>query len=254
MSPTPPTVRVNTYINGKKEKPYIDTISKLFVVFETALGFNKFFLIGKNNVLRVFVYVYCIVFGGGIIYSAVCFSHSNVVNLSICILQYIFCFVYTILRSEKLQLYYAELNKFDAEVGCRPVVNRNSLLNLLQLFVTLVLISFLFSYPYDAGWLSVSPLPLLPFRFLYTIEGSHYGHLLGLLNSRLMLINHFIESTLSTSMFTSKTILGYYAEHDLNGVTDKLDPKDMKKYMRIYLIIVQAYEYLVDAIKYQVGT
>lgn len=249
-----PSVRVNTYVE-ENDKIYIDPISKVFIISEAVLGFFRlplirnrklfyyllavFYTVTLNVVLFYFTYVYLQM-------------HSVSVMLVAHMSQYIFCSVSGFICIKRLQLYYSTLNRFDIDVGCRPKIAQHSLQNLAQMVLTIIMYLVLFIVPKQLGVAKNTPEHFLVFHISYTLEVDFYGHLLNLLVPRLKLINHYVQSSLSNVKSEPSSLMKEFVSLKRSNASAEIGQCHMRKLMDLYHIMVEAYDFLIDAIKWQV--
>ncbi|XP_059052638.1 uncharacterized protein LOC131847175 [Achroia grisella] len=245
-----PSVRVNTFLQWK-EKPFIDKLSKFYIVAEMVLGLNRLPLVICN--MRFFylplMISYSLLLIVTIIFSTIYTYDTRyvavVVVMNMC--EYIFAIIFNFITWKRMQRFYIELSTFDAEVGCRPKVTRGSIGNLVQTLILLLLfgVFYIMSFSMD-NWNDLL-LPLVPVNLIHAMEVHYYGHLLSLLIPRLRLLNYYAESTLSNDKAIAAPKVEEFVYFKYNNITNG----QMKKLMDLYHIIIKAYDYMVEAIKWQ---
>ncbi|KAM3965764.1 uncharacterized protein ACR2FA_000090 [Aphomia sociella] len=168
-----------------------------------------------------------------------------VLIMNIC--EYVFVIIFNFFTWRRMQRYYSELSRFDAEVGCRPKVTQASIGNFVQMLMLLILLAifYIISFSID-GWNRLS-VPLVPVNLMHALEVQYYGHLLSLLLPRLRLINYYAESTLSNVKVIAPPKVEEFVYFKYNNMTNG----QMKKLMDLYHILIKAYDFLVEAIKWQ---
>lgn len=247
---TPPSVRLNTFVK-ENENIYIDPISKIFVLSEAIFGYFRLPLVRNRKMLYYSIAVlYSICLNATLLYLVI--SHMNGNNLLVVnqMVQYSLCSMLSVFCMKRLLLFYKTLNRFDSEVGYRPKAPKHSVQNLVQMIVTVVLIIILTILSPGVMVSLIPPMFIVVFNVACALEVDYYGHLLNLIVPRIKLINYFIETTLSSSRSETCTLMKEFIPLKQTG-----DKKlyNMRKLMDLYHIIVDAYDSLIDAIKWQVG-
>lgn len=247
-----PAVRVNTFVQGNVTV-YIDPISKIFIISEAVFGYFRLPLIRNRKLHYMLAVFYSLVLNGTLFMLIFVYIDLDALNvMMIChIFQYIFCSLFGFLCVKKLQLYYSTLHRFDMEVGCRPKVSQNSLQNLAQAVLTVILYCLLFIVPKYLHKTNEQLYQFLIMHIASSIETSYYGHLLNILVPRLKLINYYIESSLSSVKSESSSLMKEFVSLKRSSNAD-LAHYRMKMLMDLYHIMVEAYDFLIDAIKWQV--
>lgn len=248
---TPPSVLVNTYFSAS-DKPYIDPISKVFILSQLAFGIIRLPLIGDVHVgFIVLAAAYSLLascYYVGVVYLL---KSAYVLNFVIFIFyfQCVFFMLFNVVSIKRMHRYYNELNVFDKEVGCRPKIGKGSIRNLIATVLMILYNVILFALPYVVVTLENLELWMLPFPIIHILEVHFCGHLLSLLIPRLRLINYYMELSLSNSKI-SKTLniekFGY-SKADSNKTLCK-----MEKVMNLYHNMIKSYNYLIEAVKWQV--
>ncbi|XP_053610568.1 uncharacterized protein LOC128675289 [Plodia interpunctella] len=246
---TPATVRVNTLMQCK-EKPYTDPITKFYIVIESIIALNRLPLIFTKYVSTYFpiAMIYSLIVICGLCYSYYG-THLNTENgaTSMNHWEYMFCVGFGIATWKRLQRYYIELNKFDVEVGCRPKITTMSVRNTVINIITLFFVTVFYVTSYYVDTLQTLWFHMLPVHYIHSLELHYYGHLLSLLATRLRLINYYTESSLSDIKMTTRPKVEEFVYFKYKNVTNG----EMKKLMDLYHSIIMAYDFLVDAIKWQ---
>lgn len=247
---TPPSVLVNTYFSAS-DKPYIDPISKVFILSQLAFGIIRLPLIGDVHVgFIVLAAAYSLLascYYVGVVYLL---KSAYVLNFVIFIFyfQCVFFMLFNVVSIKRMHRYYNELNVFDKEVGCRPKIGKGSIRNLIATILMILYNVILFALPYVVVTLENLELWMLPFPIIHILEVHFCGHLLSLLIPRLRLINYYMELSLSNSKI-SKTLniekFGY-SKADSNKTLCK-----MEKVMNLYHNMIKSYNYLIEAVKWQ---
>lgn len=239
-----PLARVNNFMQGNKE-PYIDLLSKIFIIIELSLGLNRIFVLGKLKlVCRAVAFVYVIISISTILYLSINISPDELYFLDyLKISEYSVCICLGFLSSGRLKRYYTVLNDFDLEVSCRPKVPSESWRIMVQLTSATAFLVFNFIY--------ADLLCFVPLYLIHIIESHYFGHLFNLLLQRLRLLNLYLELSLSKANDNTKKKIKEYKFFNKNH--DKSIQFPMNKIMDLYYIIVDAYDLLMDAIKWQVN-
>ncbi|XP_026756388.3 uncharacterized protein LOC113516208 [Galleria mellonella] len=168
-----------------------------------------------------------------------------VVVMNMC--EYIFSIIFNFITWRRMQRFYCELSKFDAEVGCRPKVTRGSIGNLVQMLILLILYVVFYIISFSMDNLNDLLLPLVPVNLIHALEVHYYGHLLSLLIPRLNLLNYYAESSLSNEKAIVAPKVEEFVYFKYNNITNG----QMKKLMDLYHIVIKAYDFMVEAIKWQ---
>lgn len=248
-----PSVRVNTFVQENDEM-YIDPISKVFIISEAVFGYFRLPLIRKR---KYFFYSFAILYTlslNGVIFFFCLFRRDGSPMSGMAIghvFQYSFCSLFSLICIKRLQSFYIKLNSFDQDVKCRPKASRNCIQNLAQSIGTILLYGLLFIIPKQLGLASKLSYKFLIMHFAYTFEVNYYGHLLNIIVPRLQLINYHIESSLSNANFESSSLMKDFVALKLS-VNAETAQYRMKNLMDLYHIIVEAFDFLIDAIKWQV--
>lgn len=248
---TPPSILVNTYVAAADES-YIDIVSKIFIICELPLGLIRLPLLGNIHFLFKFllvIYSFLVAwFYMSLVYNGI---EIDLLNIVICVLylQCVFFMVFNLVSIKRMQRYYNELDVFDKEVGCRPKIGHGTIRNIIQTIAILLYIAVMFALPYIFVTLERLFLGMVPFTVCHILEVHFIGHLLSLLIPRLRLINHFMELSLSNSKITKTPKIkefGCFKAHNNKALCK------MEKLMNLYHNMIKSYNYLIEAIKWQV--
>ncbi|XP_063895338.1 uncharacterized protein LOC135118130 [Helicoverpa armigera] len=247
---TPPSVLVNTYFSTN-DRPYIDPISKIFVISELLLGIIRLPVLGKIHfIFYILAVIYALLVS--LYYLSLLFTllDKPILNIVIIIfyLQIIFFILFNLASIRRLQRYYNELNVFDKEVSCRPRICKGSIRNILLGAFMLLYIVVLFTVSYMFITLETLYVGMAPFIICHIYEVHYVAHLLSLLIPRIRLINYYMELSLSNSKITKSLNIEEfgYSKSDSNKALCK-----MEKVMNLYHNMIKAYNYLIEAVKWQ---
>lgn len=242
----PLKVKVNTLVK-ENPKPFKDLLSKIYIILECIFGVNRLPVILKERYCYIFTFltfVYCFVASSLIVYQV---FEVEAASISMCV-EYMFCVTFSFISWKRMERYYEEINKFDIEIGCRPMMTTASLWNLI------LVSTFTGSIVFGNALCAALHLPT-PFKYLlitrsiiHCFEYHYYGHLLSLLTPRLNLINYYVESALSSGKLAKRPDIeeftSFKSKNNKNGEITTL--------MDFYEILIKAYDFLMEAIKWQV--
>lgn len=247
---TSPSVRVNTFFK-QKQKPFIDSLSKLYVAAASIIGLNRLGVILNETkcIVTSIAAVYSVLLCTGICYASYIFGTFNDIASVMALFEYLFVAIFSFITFKRMERYYNELNNFDAEMGCRPTITSQSINNLILMVIFNVFFTFSYWMTYEWGtkeapfyYQGIAP------NLLHCLELFFYGHLLSLLVARLRLINYFVETALSNGKTAKCPNIIEFSSFKTKSVKNT----DMKKLMDLYYITIKAYDFLVEAIKWQV--
>lgn len=247
---TQPPVLVNTYLKPN-EKPYIDNVSKIFIYIELLLGIIRLPLLGNVHFAVTLLSVIYSVAGSFYIISILYVMELDLLNFVVILffVQCLFYNVFNLVSIKRLQRYYNELNVFDKEVGCRPKIGKGTIRNIIQTIAMFIYITPMFVLPlYDYNVESLQNT-LIPFTIAHILEVHFLGHFLSLLIPRLRLINYYMELSLSNSKITKAPNVEEFG--NLKAHSNKALCK-MDKLMNLYHNMIRAYNFLIEAVKWQV--
>lgn len=247
---SPPTVRINTFVQPTV-KPFVDSITKAYIIGELFLGVNRLSILTDKSTYIIPSLVYSGVTLCGILYVFVSYTDIYILNayLAVKILIYVICIILSIILSKRMHYFYDELYNFDMEVGCRPKFVRASIRNLIIAYGVIAYILTLLFYSYQNNNLANLMVYVFPAHITQTLEVHYYGHLLNLLTPRLRVINHYMDISLTPKITAKESI---FKELTFFKNENKRKDCEMKKIMDLYYIIDQSYNYLNEAIKWQV--
>ncbi|XP_063537551.1 uncharacterized protein LOC134746910 [Cydia strobilella] len=228
-----PTTLFNNLVQ-EEENCYIDTVSTAYLWMEVVFGLNR--LVLSLKIKQIFILLasaYSIFWCAIVFYDAFFFFPVFIDHLDTGIdsVHYLLGVVLSSIVWKRLQHYYLKLQDFDTTIGCRPKISSSSVENLILMCIAVSLSILIVPYSWYMYDKLVVSLMLLPVRPLFLIEIHFYGHLLSLLVPRLRLINYYMKMSLS--------------HHN------KSQNCQMKKLMDLYCMIINAYDILIDAIKWQ---
>lgn len=238
---SPPELRVNTLMVAD-----LDPISKVFIRVEALFGLNRLPLIQELSwAKKTPMVVYNIVLMTTVITSAFVFLSHSKVQSPLDLIEYIFCMIFSYITRKRLGCYFDEINRFDILVGCKPktaeFLKRNILLHGIFLIVAVSVVFVVFVSQYMA-------VQLLMVRTSHVVELYFYGHLFSLINPRLGLISFHMESSLSNKDGKAKS-----AKRFCYYYSNTLRIKEIDRLMELYQIIINAHDFLINAIEWQVS-
>lgn len=245
-------VRVNTFFQ-RKQKPFIDPLSKLYIVAGSLLGMNRLPVIlnEAKYIITSIAVVYSVLLSTAIFYLLYIFGNYSYIIPVMSMIEFTFSITFSFITWNRVARYYNELNKFDVEIGCRPKVTELSIRNLIFMVISKVFYTLFFWVTFIWIFSSIDisySIQAIPANLLHCLELFYYGHLLSLLVPRLRLINYFVETTLSNG----KSAKCPNVEEFRSFISKNVKNTDVKKLMDLYHIIIKAYDFLVEAIKWQV--
>ncbi|RVE45806.1 hypothetical protein evm_009556 [Chilo suppressalis] len=245
---TSPNIKVNTFFKEKKKTPFIDAQSKFFIIVESILGLNRTPLLfsKKRNLVVAISFGYCFLFKAALVYGTYRKKELFVPQF-LCFIEYGFCCLFSLITWKRMERYYSGLNMFDNEIGCRPHLVAASMRNLCCMLVFSISVG-VFYFLTDQFELSIDMnIMVMPMSLIHCLELFYYGQLLSLLIPRLGLINYYVESALSSGESVARPKLdefGLFKEKHCKN-------REMSKLMDMYYIAIKAYDFLIDAIKWQ---
>lgn len=254
---SPPKPRINTFLH-RTSKPVVEPISKVFIIACLILGVNRLPLIGITNTvcIIIFMFIYvsfvCVIFFY-IVIQWISKPLYEYIWLSVIIadyLQYLLCTILGCIFHKRLLNFYLNLNKFDTEIGVNVTKFgiRETVYNFLQLIVTVLQSVTLYCLGIQYG-IFVNLILIFPMKLLNCFEMHYYGHLFSLMIPRLKAISDCMKSSY-LNIKSRKTSANSPNEFGNNDVKPHLS---MKKLMDFYNDIIIAYDWLNEAIKWQVS-
>ncbi|XP_063365816.1 uncharacterized protein LOC134654280 [Cydia amplana] len=245
-----PTTLFNNLVK-KEENCYIDAVSKAYLWMEVVLGLNR--LVFSLKIKPIFILLasaYSIFCCAIVFYDAFFFYPLFMDRLDIGLdsVHYLLGVILSSIVWKRLQHYYLRLQDFDTTIGCRPKISSSSVKNLILMCIAVSLTILVVPYEWYTFDQLVGSLMLLPVHLLFLIDIHFYGHLLSLLVPRLRLINYYMKMSLSHH---SKVVVPKIVELTFKSVILESQNCQMKKLMDLYCMIINAYDILIDAIKWQ---
>lgn len=251
---TSPNVMMNPFFQ-QNQKPFVDPVSKVYIGVNVILGLNRLpAILNKGKyIFTSLAVLYSIFLSYALINSMYLYMQDvgDSIPLIMNFTEYIFCVTYSFISWKRIERYYDELNTFDVEIGCRPKVTIQAVTNLILTMVFCVILPLvvLLSAKFGGGQdIKIYVIPLFLLHFLELLELHYYGHLLDLLVSRLRLISYFVEITLSHEKIADCPNIDEFVSFKGKYMKNTTP----KKLMDLYHITIKAYDFLNDAIKWQV--
>lgn len=249
-----PPVQYNTYVQSHKSL-YIDKVSRGYLICEMIFGLNRVPVFSKVSLVFILLAsAYSILIPTGIILYVTLFDKVNSsypVAGVMHIAKLVFIIAYDFISSKRMLIYYCELNKFDTKTGCRPYTSNASIKSLVLLVVISVLITLLYFLTHVMPQVRKYNMIVLPMHIVDLFEIHYFGHLMNLLTPRMQLINQFVELSLSNTK--ENTGINNKVFKILKSDSVKSN-HEMKNLMDLYHTIIKAYDFLMEATKWQVST
>ncbi|XP_061719300.1 uncharacterized protein LOC133526626 [Cydia pomonella] len=245
-----PTILLNNLVK-EEGNCYIDVVSKAYLWMEVLLGLNRLVLSLKIKPIFVLLASAYSIFCCAIVFYDVFFFYPLFIDhldIGLDSMHYLFGVILSSIVWKRLQHYYLKLQDFDTTIGCRPKISSSSVKNLISMCIAVSLSILVVPYEWYIFDKLAGSLMLLPVRLLFLIDIHFYGHLLSLLVPRLRLINYYMKMSLSHH---NKVVAPKIDELTFKSVILESQNCQMKKLMDLYCMIINAYDILIDAIKWQ---
>nr|WCC57940.1 gustatory receptor 15 [Papilio polytes] len=252
-----PTVRVNNYVENTTKSRY-DVLSKIYIISEWLIGINRLPIICKTKrICKILTVGYPLIVNC-ILLATLLRIYPNSLSKSLTfgnILQYFICSIKGNISLGQLRNFYDKLFIFDEEIRSKWLLSNSSKNNFLQIsFMVIFFIIFnvLSRREEDMAYL---PSELYPVILTHMIEFYYYGHLLSLLELRLRTIRILLLSSFplpgkDIRNFSEKQ---YIDDKDINVINlrNNNSKVEIKKLMKMYKHIIEIYDSLNVAIKWQ---
>lgn len=233
---TVPQVHYNNYINIKNTS--LDVLSKIFIILEFILGVNRMNIFGiRRVILNIATYLYSISIVGLVVYITIITRGQTFLGW-VKLMQYAIYAIFGFATRKKLQKFYKELKNFDKQFGFTPKITHSYLKIALQIALIMAFTIFTINEE-DLMFFAIINL-------INVLENEYYGHVLKLLIQRLRSVNLSIKSSLICVEIEKSTQV---EKSSINIIENETK---MSKFMDFYYTIVNAYDLLTDAIKFQV--
>nr|WCC57828.1 gustatory receptor 17 [Papilio machaon] len=245
---TAPSILVNTYLRNNDYS--FDVLSEIYIVFGWMIGMNRLPVIWSlNRYVNIASFCYTLVFNFCLLYIIYfCYPGASKDILFILnVLLYFICLVFAIVFQKTLKNFYKGLFKIDKETKFKYCTSLNCKINFIQCFC-LILFTVIYNTISNVidGMISLMP-GIIIVHINYILETNYYGHLFGILQSRLLLI----RSLLILNYPTNRNNMYSYKEIEFGDNNNENCKMDIRKLMRVYYEIVKTYDLLNAAIKWQ---
>lgn len=252
---TVPSVLVSTYLlNGEY---FFDILTKIYILFGWVIGMNRLPVIWKQKgCVKIASFCYTLVFNCCLLYSIfLCYPEkSKDVLIILNVILYFVCHICAIVFWKILKSFYKELFKIDKKINFEYCTSFNCKINFIQCFC-LILCTVVYNVISTIIDGMVSLLPgIIIVHINYILESHYYGHLFGILESRLILLRKLIILNYPTNIDNVHT----YNEEFRNCKNENVNlhckncKMDIRKLMHLYSEIIKAYDLLNAATKWQV--
>nr|WCC57882.1 gustatory receptor 17 [Papilio memnon] len=242
-----PSVLVNTYLFNDEYS--IDILTKIYIVFGWVIGMNRLPVIwNQKRYVKIASFCYILVFNCCLLYSIFfCYpKKSKDLLIILNVILYFVCHVCAIMFWKTLKSFYKQLSKIDKKVNMEYCTSFNCKINFIQCFC-LILCTVVYNVISNIVDGMIVLLPgIIVVHINYILESHYYGHLFGVLESRLILLRKLIVVNYPTNRNNVHT----YNEEFRNCENEhvKLHYKnckmDIRKLMQLYSEIIKAYDLL----------
>nr|WCC57782.1 gustatory receptor 17 [Papilio glaucus] len=245
-----PSIRVNNYVG--KDKYSFEVLTKMYIIFGWLIGTNRLSVIWDRS-FKIAGFCYTLVFNCLLLYFIVINTNGDMM-IVLNVMQYYFCLLCAIVCSKTLQSFYYEMFKVDQEIKLNYSLSLNCKVNFIQC-VCLILYTVMYNTVLNIieGVVYLSP-DLMFVLTNYILECHYYGHLFGLLQTRIS----SIRILLSYSYPINNNEIHCPVEKEFviykTGNVELQNEKfimDIRKLMHLYYAIVKAYDFLNAAIRWQ---
>lgn len=253
-----PTVRVNNYVENTTKSRY-DVLSKIYIISEWLIGINRLPIIYKTKrICKILTVGYPLIVNC-ILLATLLRIYPNSLSKSLNfgnILQYFICSIKGNFSWGQLRNFYDKLFIFDEEIRSKWHLSNSSKNNFLQ--ITFMVIFFIIFNVLSRREEDMAHLPssLYPVILTHMIEFYYYGHLLSLLELRLRTIRILLLSSfpIPGKDITNFSEKQYIDDKDINVINlrNNNSKVEIKKLMKMYKHIIEIYDSLNVAIKWQV--
>nr|WCC58002.1 gustatory receptor 17 [Papilio xuthus] len=247
-----PSILVNTYLYNDYNS--FDILSKIYIVFGWVIGMNRLHVIwDQNRYVKIASFCYTLIFNCCLLH-IIFFRYLNEskdILVIFNVILYFVCFLFAIVFRKTLKNFYKGLFKIDKETNFKYSTSFNCKFNFVLCFCLIIftLIYNIISYIID-GMISLMP-GIIIVHVNYILECNYYGHLFGILQSRLVLIRRLLILNYPTNR--NKIYFDNEFRDHKNCVKSQYQncKMDIKKLMHLYYEIVKAYDFFNAAIKWQ---
>nr|WCC57880.1 gustatory receptor 15 [Papilio memnon] len=252
-----PTVRVNNYVENTTKSRY-DVLSKIYIISGWLIGINRLPIIYKTKrICKIFTLGYPLILNC-VLLAALLRIYPNSLKKIMTfgnIIQYFICSIKGSFSLGKLRNFYDKLFVFDEEIRSKWHLSNSSKNNFLQIsFMVIFFIIFNVLSRKDDDMAHLSPT-LYPVILTHMVEFYYYGHLLSLLELRLRTIRILLLSSfpIPGKDITNFSEKQYVDDKDVNIINLRNNNSNMeiKKLMQMYKHIIEIYDALNVAIKWQ---
>nr|WCC58000.1 gustatory receptor 15 [Papilio xuthus] len=255
-----PTVRVDNYVQNKYKSRF-DLLSKIYLVSEWLIGINRLPIIYKTKrICQILILGYPLILNISLLVSVFTihpYGLGDMIAMSN-LIQYFICSIKGYFSRGQLKHFYDMLFKFDEKIKSKWHISNSSKKNFLQICF-MVICFFIFNIVSKKAEKMTELLPELhPVLLNHMIEFYYYGHLLSLLELRLrairiLLLSSFPVHGKDIKNFSEKQSID---DEDINVINLRKDNSNMeiKKLMQLYKHIIETYDSLNIAIKWQLLT
>nr|WCC57780.1 gustatory receptor 15 [Papilio glaucus] len=255
-----PNVRVDNYVEDKS-KSRLDFLSKTYIVSGWLIGINRLPIIYKTKgICKIFTLGYPLIVNCTLLASVLTNHLQNLKDIvtTANLIQYFVCSIVGFFSQGQLIFIYNNLYKFDEEIRSKWYLSNSSKHNFLH--ISCMLISFLLFNILCRkieGMIHLLP-ELYPILLNHMIEFYYYAHLLSLLELRLrtiriLLLSSFPITGKELNAFSEKQFINDEDKNVIN-LRNNNSNVEMKKLMKMYTQIIETYDYLNDAVKWQLLT
>lgn len=239
----------------KRVENKVDIISKIFAVLGICLGLNRLCFVGLKDkkLYSALLACYSIIFYFLIVYRVYYRFQFHILHILLLpnAIQCVLCATLSFIFREKLNDFYSELSSFDNENKFSPKASVQSVYNLVQYVFTVVFSVAISSLPENIGLTILYVIHLYAIRLLHSLEIHYFGHLISLLIPRLKLLSHNLK-LFCPYKHSCGDSLEFNIGNELTNHTKKGEAMGLDKTMDSYGKIIEIYDLLYEAIKWQV--
>nr|WCC57725.1 gustatory receptor 17 [Papilio dardanus] len=231
-----------------------DNLTKIYIIFGWVIGMNRLSVIcDKRGYLKIASFCYTFVINCCIFYFIFlcCPKESKDVLIILNVILYYICLFCAVVFWKTLKSFYKELFKIDKEIKFEYCTSFNCKTNFIQCcYLILCTIIYNIASNIVEGMISLVPGTIIV-HINYILESHFYGHLFGILQSRLVLI----RSILLLNYPGNRNNMNSYNKNEFRNCKNDLQyhncRMDIRKLMYLYSVIMKAYDMLNAAIKWQ---
>lgn len=247
-------IRVNHNLKETYESR-MDILSKIYIYSGWLIGIYRLPVVLKIKGLSyLLTLIYSLLFCVCTNYYILYYIRLRDFGLLISLLQYSTCVIITVISLKTVRRFYVELFEFDEEIGSKFLASSDIKSNFVQavamyIFIPLFAIALYLYYGLDFG------PKMLPMDLSYVLEVYYYGHLFGLLDSRLKSIRILLLLSFPTknqvTLYVENESIDYKDTNVINLLKDN-SKFEIRKLMFLYFKIIKIYDCLNSAVKWQV--